>query len=106
MSEATGAETEKPKPIKVESHGVTVEVRPERLADPRFTFCLARVADQTTSPEDKLVNYGRMLTLMLGDDGAYKAMTDLAESLDGDMSTGDFNEFFTDVLSQAKAKNS
>lgn len=106
MSEATGAETEKPKTITVESHGVTVEVRPERLADPRFTFCLARVADKTTTPEEQLVNYGRMLALMLGEDETFRVMNDLAEALGGDMGANDFNEFFGDVLSQAKLKNS
>jgi hypothetical protein len=55
--------------ITIESHGISIDFDPSRLADPRFTYCLSRVADETVADERKLVFYGRMLSVMLGEDG-------------------------------------
>lgn len=95
-----------PEPIAITSHGVTLDFDTERLADPRFTYCLSRVADDTVADDRKLVFYGRMLALMLGEDGAYVAMSDLAEANEGHADASLFNEFFADILEQARAKNS
>lgn len=90
--------------ITIESHGISIDFDPARLADPRFTYCLSRVADDTVADDRKLVFYGRMLSVMLGEDGAYAAMCDLAGNGSTDAET--FNDFFMDVLDQARAKNS
>lgn len=90
--------------MKIESHGVTVGIDPDRLLDPRFTYCLSRVSDETVEDQRKIVFFGRMLSVMLGEDGAYEAMCDLANGGSTDSET--FNEFFTDVLQKARAKNS
>lgn len=90
--------------ITIESHGISIDFDPERLADPRFTYCLSRVADDTVADDRKLVFYGRMLSVMLGEDGAYAAMCDLAGNGSTDAET--FNDFFMDVLTKARAKNS
>ena len=92
--------------ITIESHGISIDFDPARLADPRFTYCLSRVADDTVADDRKLVFYGRMLGVMLGEDGAYAAMCDLAATTDGTTTADVFNEFFMDVLTQARAKNS
>lgn len=90
--------------ITIESYDISIDFDPARLADPRFTYCLSRVADDTVPDDRKLVFYGRMLSVMLGEDGAYAAMCDLAGNGSTDAET--FNEFFMDVLDQARAKNS
>ncbi len=92
--------------ITVESHGATVEVDPGRLADQRFTYCLSRTADGRLADDRKLVFYGRMLSVLLGDDGAYEAMCDLADANGGAVGAELFNDFFADVLEQVGAKNS
>lgn len=92
--------------ITVESHGVTVEVETARLADPRFTYCLSRSADGKLPDDRKLVFYGRMLSTLFGDDGAYGIMCDLADASDGTVTVDAFNDFFADVLQQVGAKNS
>ena len=90
--------------MTIESHGVSIDIDPTRLGDPRFTCCLARVSDETVADDRKLVFYGRMLSVMLGEDGAYEAMCALADG--GSVTADAFNEFFMDVLTQARAKNS
>ena len=90
--------------MTIESHSVSVKIDPDRLGDPRFTYCLSRVSDETVADDRKLVFFGRMLSVMLGEDGAYEAMCALADG--GSVSADTFNEFFMDVLQQARAKNS
>lgn len=92
--------------ITVESHGVTVEVDPDRLADQRFTYCLSRTADKKLADDRKLVFHGRMLSVLFGDDDAYEVMCDLADANGGAVSLELFDSFFTDVLEQVGAKNS
>ena len=95
-----------PQTVTVESHGVTFDVDLERLADQRFVYCLTRVQDETVGDAQRLVFYGRMLATLFGDDGAYELMCQLAEQAGGTTSAELFNEFFGDVLEQARAKNS
>ena len=90
--------------MTIESNGVSIDIDPTRLGDPRFTYCLSRVSDETVADDRKLVFYGRMLSVMLGEDGAYEAMCALADG--GSVTADAFNEFFMDVLTQARAKNS
>lgn len=92
--------------ITVESHGVTAEVDPGRLADMRFTLCLSRTADECATDAEKLVSYGRMLSVLFGDDGAYGVMCALADANGGSCGADLFNAFFADVLERVGAKNS
>lgn len=91
--------------VMVESHGVSVDVDPANFEDPRFTYCLSKVADEHVAGERKLVYYGRMLDVLFGEDGAYDVMCRLAEA-NGDTVTPElFNEFYADVMEQVGAKN-
>ena len=92
--------------VTVESHGVTVEVDLGRLVDQRFMYCMTRIADKKLAEDRKLVFYGRMLSVLFGDDDAYEVMCDLADANGGAVSPELFDSFFTDVLEQVGAKNS
>lgn len=95
--------------VTVEWEGVSVEVDQSRLADPRFTYCLTRVNDDTLRGEQRLKSYGRMLSVLFGEDGAYSVMCSIADALGAQGREFDaeaYNAFFSSVLEQLKAKNS
>ena len=95
--------------VTVEWEGVEVEVDPSHLADPRFTYCLTRVSDDTVRDEQRLRFYGRMLSTLFGEDGAYSVMCRLADALEAqgrEFDADAYNEFFSSVLEQLSAKNS
>ena len=95
-----------PETMTIASHGVEFEFDMSALADPRFTYCLSRVADETVGDTQRFVFYGRMLSVLLGEDGAYALMCRLADANEGRVDNDLFNEFFGDLLEQARAKNS
>lgn len=95
--------------VTVEWEGVEVEVDPSHLADPRFTYCLTRVSDDTVRDEQRLKFYGRMLSVLFGEDGAYSVMCSIADALGSQGREFDpdaYNAFFSSVLEQLNAKNS
>ena len=90
--------------VKVESHGVEVDIDVSKLDDVRVTFAIAQGQDPRGDATSKMVAYMHLCDYLFGD--ALGVADRLAQANGGTASNEMFNEFLADVFEQVGAKNS
>jgi hypothetical protein len=90
---------------RVEVDGIELLVDLERFEDPRFTYALGKLTDDTVNAFNRLKWADKMLDTLFGDD-TYRIMCELAEKNGGSLTLERWKEFYGDVMEAVSAKNS
>lgn len=89
----------------VEVDGITLDVDVSRFEDPRFTYALGKVADETLDEFARLTYANRMLDTLFGDD-TYRVMCELAAAHGGRLDVDTWQGFYVRVMGAVGSKNS
>lgn len=96
--------SENPSIKHVEVQGVRIDVDMDKLQDPRFSYVVGKLTDNSLNNVEKLPWINRWFDTLLGDD-AYKVMCEVADQHGGKLTVPQWNDFFGDVLEAVNAKN-
>lgn len=89
---------------KLEVQGVKLSVDMDRFEDPRFTYALGKVTDESVDAFQKLKWVNRVMDTLFGEDETYRIMCELANG--GELGLDEWNDFLGDVMEAASVKNS
>ena len=87
----------------VEVQGIKLTVDLEKFDDPRFTYALGKMSDDTINAYEKLKWANRMLDTLFDD--AYRVMCELADANNGKLSVEQWSDFYAQVMESVNAKN-
>ncbi len=93
-----------PKVKHIEVQGIKIDVDVAKLNDPRFSYVIGKLTDDSLNEVEKLPWVNRWFDTLLGDN-AYKVMCQVADNNGGTLTVEQWNDFFGDVLEAVNAKN-
>jgi hypothetical protein len=95
---------ENPNIKHIDVQGIALDVDMAKLNDPRFTYVIGKLTDETLNDVEKLPWVNRWFDTLLGAN-AYKVMCEVADNNGGTLTAEQWNDFFGDVLEAVNAKN-
>ncbi|HAM15343.1 MAG TPA: hypothetical protein DCP91_05705 [Eggerthellaceae bacterium] len=95
---------ENPSIKHVEVDGIEMAIDLERFEDPRFTYALGKLSDETVNSFEKLKFASKMLDTLFGDD-TYRIMCELADKNGGKLNEEQWKDFYARVMESVSAKN-